>query len=92
VHLVPELAVDDRLVFARVRRALVDGFADVNSVVQELIEDTLIEHMAVPIGGVGCDELPSQEGCRLQLDEPPEDRANRSASASWMISLRSRTS
>jgi hypothetical protein len=47
--LVPELAIDNGLVFAGVGDTLVYGIANIDSVVQEPIEYALIEQVAVPV-------------------------------------------
>ena len=46
VHLVPEGAVDDRLVLAGIGRALVHGLADVDPVVEQLVEVALVDQLA----------------------------------------------
>ena len=55
MRLVPEFAVDDGLVLAAVGDTLVHGLADVDPVVQELIEDALVEQVAVAVGSTGDD-------------------------------------
>ena len=46
VHLVPELLVDDRLVLAGIGRALVHRLAEVDAVVQQLVEVALVDQLA----------------------------------------------
>src|SRR5437660_828438 len=43
VDLVPERFADDRLVLARIRRALVDRLADVHAVSEQLIDIALVD-------------------------------------------------
>jgi hypothetical protein len=62
---VPELAVDDGLVLAGIRDALVHGVADVDPVVQDSIENALVEQLTVTVGGTCDDQLPCQQGGRL---------------------------
>ena len=64
MNLIPELAVDDGLVLAGVGRALVHGFADVDPVVQDPVEDALVEQLAV-LGGSRADQLPCEQGGRF---------------------------
>ena len=50
MHLVPERLVDDRLVLAGIGRALVDGLADVDPVVEQLVEIALVDRLAALVG------------------------------------------
>jgi hypothetical protein len=52
----------------------VHGLAKVNPIVQQPIEHALIEQVSVAVGSAGCDQLPSQEGRRLQLHESSKYR------------------
>jgi hypothetical protein len=47
VNPVPELEHNDRLVLARIGRALVDGIADVDPVVQELVKEALVDRLTL---------------------------------------------
>lgn len=46
--MIPERAIDDRLMLAGIRRALVDSCSEVDPVVQELVENALVEEMPTP--------------------------------------------
>src|SRR5260370_24276144 len=54
--------------------ATVYGLADVDAVIEELVEHALIKQVAVAVGGAGRDQFPRQQRRRFQLDEPFEDR------------------
>ena len=60
MDLIPELPINDCLMLTGVSCPFVDGIADVNPVVQQLVKDTFIEEMAVPIGGLIGDQFPRQ--------------------------------
>lgn len=62
MDLVPEFATNNRLVLAGIRFSLVDGFADVNPFVQELIEHTLVKVVAIAVGCAGSDQFASEQG------------------------------
>ena len=47
VDLVPQGLADDRLVLAGIGGALVDGIADVDAVVEELVDEALVDQLAV---------------------------------------------
>ena len=46
VHPVPEGAIDDSLVLARIGRALVNGLTDIDAVVEQLVEIPLVDELA----------------------------------------------
>ena len=66
VHPIPEGAVDDGLVLARIGRALVHRLAHVDPVVEQLVEISLVDQLAALAGDAFCPEraaparLPSQ--------------------------------
>ena len=62
MNLIPEPAIDDRLVLAGVGDALVHGVADVDPVVQDLIEDALVEQLTVAVCGSRDDQFSCQQG------------------------------
>ncbi len=102
VHLVPDRAVDDRLMLAGVARALVHRLAEVNAVVQDLVDRALVDRLARPVLAVlRRPALRRMAGaassCASFVAEPT--RRNRlkisrtsSASVSFTTSLRSTTS
>jgi hypothetical protein len=90
--LIPELAVDNGRVLSWVGDALVRGFANVNPVVEELIEHSLIEQVAVAVGGARRDQLPASSVADFSWTNLLKIDRTRTASASRMMSLRSRTS
>src|ERR1700730_6314766 len=74
MRLIPELAVDNGSVLTGIGGPLVHGVANVNPVIQEPIEHTLIEQVSVAVGSAGRDQLLGQQRRRLQLHEPPKYR------------------
>ena len=92
LNLVPELAADDRLVLAGIGRALVNGIADIDPVVEQLVDVALVDGLAVLVA----DALGGQFSANV-VAEPQRRSARRSprtmaASVSLMTSLRSLTS
>ena len=61
---VPERPVDDRLVLAGICRALVRRFADIDPIVEQLIEIALVDQLALFAGNALCPERARQRGCR----------------------------
>jgi hypothetical protein len=55
----------------------VHGDADINGVVEQLVEHALVDQLAVLVADAFCDELPSQRGGRADLEEALKDRANK---------------
>src|SRR5262249_16232851 len=76
MYLVPEGPIDDRFMLARIGSALVHGIAYIDLVVEELVEHTLVQEMAIAVAFIGGDQLAGQQGCRLQLNEATEDALN----------------
>ena len=84
VHLVPGGAVDDRLVLAGIARALVHRLAEVDAVVQDLVERALVDRLARPVLAVlrrprlrrvaGAAQLLRQLRRRAEAQEPLEDQ------------------
>ena len=73
MHLVPGVAVDERLVLAWVGGALVLDLADIGPVVEQLVDDALVERLAA-LGAVpGGVQLLHQLGGRAHLQEALED-------------------
>ena len=75
-HLVPEVAGDDGLMLAGIGRALVDGVADVDAVVQQLVEEALVDELAPSGANAFRDKRPRQGGCRSHRHKPLEDHAD----------------
>jgi hypothetical protein len=72
--------------------ALVHGFANVNPVVEELIEHSLIEQVAVAVGGGAATSSRASSVADFSWTNLLKIDRTRTASASRMMSLRSRTS
>jgi hypothetical protein len=74
MDLVPEVLLDDRVVLARVFRALVHGLADIDAVVQDAIEVTLVDRLALLVEGTFFRQHRDQLFWRCTAREAGEDR------------------
>src|SRR5688572_24350941 len=69
-HPIPESAIDDGLVLTGIGYALVDGLAHVDPVVEQLVDVSLVDQLALLPSGILCSQFAHQFGCRADLDEP----------------------
>ena len=76
VNLVPEVLGDDRPMLAGIGNALVHGLADVDPVVQQLVEETLVDQLAAARPDALGSERPSESRRRADLQETLEDQAH----------------
>jgi hypothetical protein len=67
--LVPEFLADNGFVLAGIGDAFVHGIANVDPVVEELVQHALVEQVAVSVLGAGQDQFASQQRRRFQMDE-----------------------
>ena len=84
VDLVPGRAVDDRLVLARMRCSFVHRLAEVDAVIEELVDRALVDQLARPLSAVlgdpgfrgvtGATELMAQLRRRAEAQETAEDQ------------------
>ena len=73
MDLVPERLTDDCLVLTRVGCALVDGIADVNPIVEDLVEHPSVDGLAVPVDEALGSEFPDDDRRRAAFDKALED-------------------
>jgi hypothetical protein len=76
VNLVPQLLADDGFMFAGIDRAFMHGLSDVGAVVQELVDVSLIDELAVLAGDTLGRKRSHQRGGRADLRETLEDHAD----------------
>jgi hypothetical protein len=69
--------VDDGLVFAGIGEALVDGLADVNPVVEQLVDVALVGQLTLLAADFFGPELSHQFGGRADFDELLENHPRR---------------
>ncbi len=76
VHPVPQRPLDDRRVFAGIGDPLVDGFAEINAVVQNLVDVALVDRLAAFRPHSLRSERQDQLGRRPDAQEPLEDHSD----------------
>jgi hypothetical protein len=76
VNLVPDAAIDDRLMLAGVRRALVHGVTEIHPVIEHTIEIALVDELAVLVQRAFLAQLRDQLLWRRTAREASEDRAD----------------
>src|SRR5262245_5579916 len=73
VHAIPEDLVDDPLMLARIRYAFVDGFAEVNAVVENPVDVAFVDRLAAlrchPFRTQGDDELCHRTAAEIPLKQ-----------------------
>ena len=74
LYLVPDLAVDNARVFAWIGDPLVNGFADIDGIVEQLVEYPLVDQLAVFVANAFLDQLPGP----ISLPTPFLENAERS--------------
>src|SRR5438045_3057126 len=74
MHVVPKLAIDNRLVLSGINSPLVRDLAHIGDVVDQFVNRALVEELAISVADALGSQFLHQLGSRAELDEALEDR------------------